>query len=51
MPIIKYYEKLNLVKTIPATGTPDEVQYTVQSIALDYELDAMIDHIDYHFVE
>ncbi len=25
MPIIKHYEKLNLVKTIHATGTPDEV--------------------------
>ncbi|CAB4015031.1 UMP-CMP kinase-like [Paramuricea clavata] len=25
MPIIKHYEKLNLVKTIPATGKPEEV--------------------------
>ncbi|XP_028402073.1 UMP-CMP kinase-like [Dendronephthya gigantea] len=25
MPIIKYYEKLNLVKTIPAARTPDEI--------------------------
>ena len=25
MPIIKYYEERQLVKTIPAMGTPDEV--------------------------
>ena len=27
MPIIKHYEKLDLVKTIPATGTPNKVVY------------------------
>ena len=27
MPIIKHYEKLDLVKTIPATDTPDKVGY------------------------
>lgn len=26
MPIVEHYEKLNLVKRIPATGSPDEVR-------------------------